>query len=161
MKFIGIFLIFFSFSLFGFSLGNKYLSMLKDMKRAEIFIKNIILFIKNENLTVEEIFENCISCGDKETKKFLSELRDSHDGNISFLAEKSGFSKNKTVNLLLEEVFYVLGKYSSEEQIKEFEFCRSKIKNLFEKEEKDFTDRAKLCRNLGILSGLFVSIMII
>lgn len=161
MKLFGICFILFSFSAIGFFFGNGYISMLKDMKRAELLVKNIILFLKNENMTVSEIFENCINFGDRETKLFLSELQKNRCSDISFLAEKSGFSKNKTVNFLLEEIFFVLGKYSTEEQIRELEFCRSKIINLFEKEESDFKAKAKLFKSMGILSGIFISILII
>ncbi len=161
MKFIGICFIVFSFSSIGYLSGNRYISMLKDIKRIENFIKNIILFLKNENMTVNEIFKNCAVFGDEKTKDFLVEIQKNESVNISNISEQTGFCKNKTANLFLQEVFLVLGKYSSEEQIKEFEFCRSKIKNLYEKEEADYISKAKLCRNLGFLSGIFVSIIII
>ena len=58
MKLIGIILIFLSVSFVGYEIGNKYISELKGIKRAEILLKNIILCLENENMTLKEIGES-------------------------------------------------------------------------------------------------------
>lgn len=161
MKTAGLFFIIFSFSATGFYLSSRYLSILEDIKRAEIFIKNIILFLKNENMTVDEIFKNCIEFGDSKTKNFLNEVKKNNFKNIAYLSEKNNFSKNRTVNLILEEIFLILGKYPAEEQIKEFEFSRLKLQDLLKKEEPDLVSKSKLCKNSGILLGFLISILFI
>ena len=161
MKTAGLFFIIFSFSATGFYLSSRCLSILEDIKRAEIFIKNIILFLKNENMTVDEIFKNCIEFGDSKTKNFLNEVKKNNFKNIAYLSEKNNFSKNRTVNLILEEIFLILGKYPAEEQIKEFEFSRLKLQDLLKKEEPDLVSKSKLCKNSGILLGFLISILFI
>ena len=57
MKILGILFLFFSISFMGFYIAEKYLSEIRDLKRTEFLIKNILLGLESENMTVYEIFE--------------------------------------------------------------------------------------------------------
>ncbi|MBE6899218.1 MAG: hypothetical protein E7479_00920 [Ruminococcaceae bacterium] len=159
MKFFGIVLIFISVSLIGFEIGNKYLSELGGIKRAEIFLKNIILCLESENLTLTEIFENCKKSGDKKTEDFIFLLFKNGMSDIEQNAAESGFCTNKSALSVLQETFFVLGKYSSENQIREISFCRNRLNDLYAQNEVLLKSKSKLIRISGILAGAFISIL--
>ena len=74
MKIIGIVLLFSSITFFGFYISEKYISITKDIKRADFLIRNILLGLESENMTVCEIFEFAKNSGDKKTRIFLDSL---------------------------------------------------------------------------------------
>ena len=160
MKLIGIALIFSSATAVGFFISDKYLSMLKGIKRADILLKNIILGLQNERQTLSQIFENASACGDEKTKQFIAIIKIRDLENIGKSASECGFCSNSTANSILSEAFFVLGKYSAEEQIKELSFCRSKLQALFEKSEETLYMKAKLSRYSGVLAGAFFAIIL-
>ncbi len=159
MKLIGIILIFLSVSFVGFEIGSKYISELKGIKRAEILLKNIILCIESENMTLKEIFENDIVLYDKNTEEFIFELNRYERKKVAQKAIESGFCNNKSAVLVLEEAFSVLGKFSSEDQIREIGFCRNRLNDIYKQNEPIIKSRIKLARISGILAGSFISIL--
>ena len=72
MKILGIIFLFLSVSFFGFYIAEKYISEIKDLKRVDLFIKNILFGLESENMTVNEIFEFTKNYGDKKSFVFLS-----------------------------------------------------------------------------------------
>ena len=64
MKLFGLLLLFSSAMLSGFWISSGFLSDLKDISRIENFIKNIILCLKKENMTLIKIFETCSDISD-------------------------------------------------------------------------------------------------
>lgn len=161
MKLLGITMIFVAASATGFFAGERYLSVLKEIKRAESLIGSIILGLQSERMTLSEIFENAVFSGDEKTKLFTESLSFQSLDDASKIAEKCGFCKDKATNLILGEAFSVLGKYSAGEQINELEFCRNKLRALYEKSEEPFSMKAKLSRYSGILAGTFFVIILL
>ncbi|MBQ3531800.1 MAG: hypothetical protein IJA05_07780 [Oscillospiraceae bacterium] len=161
MKILGIILLFFSVSSFGFLVSENYVSLLKDVKRVDSFIKNILLGIESENMTINEIFDFTENSCDDKTKNFLSSVIPENFKNISEVAYITNFCKDRTVNSILEEVFFVLGKYSAAEQIREINFCRNKINTYYQKIEAPFLQKIKLLRYSGVLAGMFAAIIFI
>ena len=161
MKALGIVILFTAFSFFGFIKAQNCISALEDIKRAEFLLKNIVFCLKKENMTVNKIFENCILECDEKTKIFLKSVSFENFQNIGALAAESGFCSFPEVNFVLYEAFSVLGKYSAEHQISEIEFCRKRIGNIYEKNEKSFLSKAKLFRYFGVLAGLFFAVLLI
>ncbi|MBQ3501723.1 MAG: stage III sporulation protein AB [Oscillospiraceae bacterium] len=160
MKIAGLLFLFCSVSALGFEIGSRYISMLKDAKRAELFIKNIILCLENENMTLGEIFENCGKTCDEKTGKFIFSLSERNTKDIGKTALECGFCRNIDVIPALEEAFFVLGKYSAAEQIRELTFCRSRISNIILEHEKPLLLKAKLSGYSGVLAGAFLSILL-
>lgn len=161
MKTLGLLLLFGSTSFSGFLIANNFVSYLKDIKRIEDFIKNIILCLKKENMTLMKIFETCSNLSDSKTKDFIKTISPKDFDKIHFMAKESGFCKNKSALLILQEAFSVLGKYSLSEQISELEFCRKKANELYSKSEKDLLSKAKIFKSSGILAGTFLVIIFI
>lgn len=161
MKTLGMIFLFLSISFFGFYIAEKYISVIKDLKRVELFIKNVLLCLESENMTVDEIFEFIKKSGDKNTNNFLDSISRKDFSQISKKSTDTNFCKNKTANSILEEIFSVLGKYSAKEQIKEISFCRNKIHAYYEKNERSFFEKAKLSRYSGILAAIFSVILFI
>lgn len=161
MKFFGLILVFLSATFLGLLFANKYISCLKDMKRVEFLLKNIILCLNKENTAVVEILKNCAKISDKETEKFLSSVSPEEFDMIAKVSDSNGFCSDKITNMILQEAFSVLGKYDASEQIKELEFCRKKVSELYEKNENALISKAKLSRCFGILLGAFLVIVMI
>ena len=161
MKLCGILFLFISISSLGFFISEKYISKLKDIQRVDLFIKNVLLGLENENMTINEIFEFIEKSCDDKTKNFLYSSSPENFKKISEIAYTSDFCKDKTVILILDEVFYVLGKYSAAEQIKEINFCRNKVISYSQKKENSFLEKAKLSRCSGVLAGILAAIMFI
>ena len=159
MKLIGIILIFLSVSFVGYEIGNKYISELKGIKRAEILLKNIILCLENENMTLKEIFENELVLFDKKTEEFICELNRHERKNVAQNAIESGFCNNKSAALVLGEAFSVLGRYSSDDQIREISFCRNRLNDILKQNEPIIKSKIKLARISGILAGSLISIL--
>ncbi len=161
MKYLGLVFLFLSTASMGFFVSNHYICRLKEIRRSEILLKNIILCLKKENTTVPLIFKNCSDICDNETAKFLSEILPDNFSNINALAVKNGFCSNKITNIILQEAFSVLGRYPTNEQITEIEFCRKKMNEFYSKNEEKFISQAKLSRSFGILLGAFFVIILI
>lgn len=161
MKCLGLAFIFISIVSLGFFTANHYIYRLKEIKRVEFLLKNIILCLKKENTTIPMMFKNCSDICDSETSKFLSEILPNKFNNIGALAYENGFCSNKITNLILQEAFSVLGRYPTNEQITEIEFCRKKINELYLKNEEKYISQAKLSRYFGILLGAFFIIILI
>lgn len=161
MKIIGMVFVFVSISYSGFHISEIYLSVLKDIKRADTLLKNMILGIESENMTLKEIFDLCIKNGDEKTKSFLEKIVPGNYEHASETASSTEFCRNKDVCNILDEVFLILGKYSAMEQIREIEICRNKIKAYYDKNEDKFREKAKLSKYSGILAGFFAVILFI
>ena len=161
MKILGSLLLFCSAMFSGFWISNSFLSDLKDISRVENFIKNIILCLKKENMTLIKIFETCSELSDSKTKNFIESISPKDFNKIYIPAKESGFCKNKSAVLILQEAFSVLGKYSLSEQICELEFCRKKTNELYSKSENDLLSKAKISKYSGILAGTFLVIILI
>lgn len=150
MKFFGMIFIFSAFVMTGFYAGEKNTSALKDMESAHCFIKNILICLKNEHMTISKIFDFASNYGDDRTKNFIKQYK---------IDKSKNFCSSKEVNDIINEVFFVLGKYSIDDQLREIEFCREKLKNLYDSNIKKQTEKAKLCRRFGILFG-FLSVIL-
>ena len=161
MKLFGLLLLFSSAMFSGFWISGNFISDLKDISRVENFIKNIILCLKKENMTLIKIFETCSNLSDSKTKDFIKSISPKDFEKIYVPAKESGFCKNKAANLILQEAFDVLGKYSLSEQICELQFCRKKANELYSKSENDLLSKAKISKYSGILAGTFLVIILI
>lgn len=158
MKIIGAILILSASLYSGFIMADRFINKLKSMKRAENLLKNVILALRKENMTVSEIF-GYASFYDGNTGVFLEEIIRNRFSDIGKTAKECGFCSDVSVNRIIAEAFSVLGKFSAEEQIKEIEFCRERINGIIEKKEEQLTAKANLCRKAGIISGVFFLII--
>lgn len=159
MKVLGILMVFLSFTFAGFCISENYISKLKDIKRIDYLLKNIVLRIKNDSMTINEIFEEISKSSDEKTKKFISVINPESFDNLVADSENSLFCRNKSANIILKEAFSVLGRYSASEQEKEIELCRNRLRNLYEKSEENILSKAKLSKTSGILFGVFAAII--
>ena len=154
MRVLGIAFLFGASIFTGFYIAENRLSILKDYIRIENLLKNIILGIQSENLSITEIFKNIKKHCDNKTACFIE--------NIDFKNFTDfELSDDKNANEILKDAFSVLGKYSAKEQIKELEFCRIRINELYLKNEKDIFLKAKLSKYSGVFCGMFFVIILI
>lgn len=161
MKIAGIILIIISFSYIGYVLGEKQLSVLKEIERTDKILKNIILGLKDKKKTVFEIFDEIKAFSDKETIDFLNSIYKNNGTSIEQKAKETGFCYSSSITSVLEDIFSVLGKYTSDEQISELEFCREKLKNKYSEIKGPAFEKAKLYKYSGILSGIFTAVLFI
>ncbi len=161
MKLVGLVAVLIAAGAAGFYAGDKYLSVLKGIKRTDRLISQIILGLQSEHQTLGEIFENASENGDLSTKNFLQNISVSNLAEGAKIAKKCDFCRDKTAIAILSEAFGILGKYSAEQQIEELNFCRNKLRALYENSEEQILAKAKLSRCFGILAGAFIFIMLI
>lgn len=165
MKIIGIVFIFCSLSAAGIAVGENYISVLRSIKRAEIFLNTLLIGLENGRLSVMEMLKNASFSYDEETKAFADMLEanfKSEGGNIkreSIL--KSDFCKDKIASLSLLEAVDILGKCSAEEQIEKIKFCRENIRKRYDAAFILYNQKAKLSRSSGMLAGLLAAVILI
>lgn len=161
LKALGIILVFLAFVFTGLFFSYKQLLVLKSLKRAELFLYNIILCLQNGHMTVEKILETAGENGDEISKNFVKNISLNKLSEAPKAAKICGFSVITTVYEILEEVFFVLGRYSAEEQIKEITFCREKLQNFYSKNEENIKNKAKLFAYCGFFGGIAAAIIMI
>ena len=161
MKIIGIMMIALACSTSGFVISQKYIEVLKGVQRAEDFIKNIIICIRNERMSIPDIFNYLFSFSDDYTKRFIDILVEFDFKNIDKKAFESGFCNDKTACKILREVFLILGRLSAEEQIKELEFARNKLTVYREKIYDELINKAKFSKKIGVISGVFIAVIML
>ena len=148
-------------SISGCMISQKYIEMLKGIWRTENLIKNIIICIQNERMSVPDIFDYLYSFSDDNTKKLIGILSEFDFNNIDKKALESGFCYDKTSCGILKEAFLILGRLSAEEQIKELEFARSKLSVYREKISDELINKAKFSKKIGVISGVFIAVIML
>ncbi len=161
MKLIGIIMAAFSCSCAGFLAAQKYNTVLKGIIRTEKFIKNIILCLQNERMSIPDMLDYISSFSDEKTRLFICNLYGFDFTDIDKMAFECGFSEDETANLMLKEAFFVLGKFSAEEQINELVLCRNKLVNYIEKVSGILENKAKFAKRIGFICGIFIVVILI
>ncbi|MBR3610687.1 MAG: stage III sporulation protein AB [Oscillospiraceae bacterium] len=161
MKLIGIVMIISACSFLGFIAAQKYDGMLKDIKRSEMLIRNIIFCLKNEHMSIRDIFDYICESADEKTKNFLEALSPGYFENIGETALNCGFCKNSEALAVLSGAFAVLGKYSAKDQIRELEHCREKLILIYENNCENLKNKAKFSRKAGMITGLFAAVILL
>lgn len=161
MKALGLVLVFISFFSVGLFFSKRQIFVLKSIKRAEDFLNSILLNLKNEHLTVYELIEKIRRDSDFETKKHLESVTPENLLNFGKSAYSCGFIKNKTAASVFYEAISVLGKYGIDEQTDEIEFCRNKLRSLYEKSEENYKSKARLYAYFGFFGGILAAIFLI
>lgn len=161
MKAVGIIFIITSFSAFGFYKSQKQLSVLKGIERAEKFLKNVLICLNTEHMTVKEIIENIAKTSDDKTKRFVLCLNDHDLTNSMKTSDLCDFCPSKEAVYIISEAFSVLGKYSLDEQTHEIENCIEKLKNIYRNKEDETKKKAEFSKISGILCGFFAAVLLI
>lgn len=159
MKTAGLFLLFLSVCSAGFLISNDYILILKEARRTEELLKNFLIGIRSENISLSEIFEKISDSCDSKTKEFIKNLNYKDFQKIDSYILKSGFCKNRTIINILSKAFSILGRYSASEQISEIESCIALVQAFYEKNEDEILSKSKLFKSFGILMGLLAVIL--
>lgn len=161
MKYIGLFIIFCSVSFFGLYRAQKEKNVLKSITAMESIISKMILCIKNEHATIDDIFSYVKCNSDLSTKNLIDNLSPEKLSNARDIAKECCFSNDETVLSIIFDVFGILGRYSADEQIKEMEFAREKLINYHNSIESDIKIKAKLILKSSLLCGILAVILLI
>ena len=161
MKYIGLFIIFCSVSFFGLYRAQKEKNVLKSIKSTESIISTIILCIKNEHATIDDIFSYIKHNSNSSTGIFIDNLTPEKLSNAKEIAKECNFSDDETVLSIISDVFGILGRYSADEQIKELEIAREKLKTYYNSVESDIKTKASLFAKSSLLCGILAVILLI
>lgn len=164
MKIVGILFILVASCGMGWEFGQQHLSELKKIKNADAVLTTILTGLENGRQTVHEIFYQIESSADDEQAKIFEQVEKSFKSGKTFFhtdGERILFGKDPTVLENIRCTFSVLGKYSAEEQIAKIQFCRENIRNRYRILDEPFRQKAKLFQSLGVLGGLFLSVILL
>lgn len=161
MKYVGLFIIFCSVSFIGLYRAQNENNVLKSITAMESIISKMILCIKNEHATIDDIFSYVKCNSDLSTKNLIDNLSPEKLSNARDIAKECCFSNDETVLSIISDVFGILGRYRADEQIKEMEFAREKLRNYYNSIESDIKIKAKLMLKSSLLCGILAVILLI
>lgn len=170
LKITGIILIIIAGALFGYSLCDDYLERiycLESIKRALFILRGEI---KHNNSSIYEALENIevsnnnvmnfISGVIKEYKYKKSSLWEAWEKGITDCFEKSPGLKKEEIKII-QEFGRNLGITDRETQLKNIDECVKEMEESITDLKNDKKEKCKLYKTLGVLSGLFISIVLL
>ncbi len=171
IKFMGGLLIVLSTTLMGFYYGKKYSSRLNNLIYMEQCIKILETEIVYGAVPLPEALVNVYNKGNKKVSFVFKEIKDHLLANrggdvldsfsyvINSLKEKLNFKK-EDIEMLIS-LGRVLGSSDREDQEKNFKFVLSQIAILEGEAKMERDKNEKMFKNLGILTGLTIVIILI
>ncbi len=166
IKYIFLALIFLITSFLGLAIANKYKSRVKDLKEVRNILNILETKIKYTYRPLPDIF-------DEISKSFRSNIgsifKIAKDKMQEFSAgeawiyaiENSNTSMNKEDLNQLKNLEKLLGKTNVEGQISEIELMKKTVDTQIEKAEEEQKKNEKLYKNLGIIIGLAIVIILV
>lgn len=144
-----------------------------DLKNRVIILKQILsmtekiqTYIKYERRSTKNILKALKEDENLQNLEFLKDLKIS-DNNIKmqFKTTVLDFAKTKRLkredeNIILS-VGDILGSYDVNTQLNQFESLKINIKNTLQNAIKTYEENGKLYRSIGLLSGIFVAILLV
>ena len=151
-------------------IGNYFSSALKirllNLKKVNYLIDEIIILIRFKAATVYEITEHLTDNDKFSSFSFLRKI--SAEKNNSFQQNWcTALKANPPCSLkasdieILENIGRKLGTSDTEGQISMLNLQRIELETLISAVETDCEQKSKLYRSLGVLSGAFISVMLI
>lgn len=170
LKITGMIILITSGTLLGFSLCNDYMERilcLEAIKKALIILKGEI---KHNNSSICEALDN-IKVNNNQVMSFLQKVVMKYRNKKFSLWEAWNESVlesfNKTIKLSKEEIDIIrdfgrnLGITDRETQMKNIDECISEMNRCLMELKNEKKEKCKLYKVLGVLSGLFISIMLL
>lgn len=163
MKVIGVIFIFFVFTFLGFYKSYLYFLNLSEIECCRKFLDLILFYLESNCLSVTEIFNNIKKSGNKEQKDFTEKIKDRlYNGkNVSVDDIKKTLCKDNVSSEILSEVLMYLGRCSLTEQIQKIKTGIKNIDRRYNEMLSECKQKAKLAASMGIISGLFVIVIMI
>lgn len=170
LKIIGIIVLIITGILLGYSLCNDYIERiycLEAIKKALIILRGEI---KHNNSSICEALEN-IEVGNKNVMNFIRKviqeykykkisLWEAWEKSITdYLKKESGLNKEEIT--IIKDFGRNLGITDRETQLKNIDECVNEMEVSISGLKKEKKEKCKLYKTLGVLSGLFISIMLL
>lgn len=144
-----------------------------DLKNRVIILKQILsmtekiqTYIKYERRSTKNILKALKEDENLQNLEFLKDLKIS-DNNIKMQFKTTVLDFTKTKGLKKEDeniilsVGDILGSYDVNTQLNQFESLKINIKNTLQNAIKTYEENGKLYRSIGLLSGIFVAILLV
>lgn len=144
-----------------------------DLKNRVIILKQILsmtekiqTYIKYERRSTKNILKALKEDENLQNLEFLKDLKIS-DNNIKMQFKTTVLDFTKTKRLKREDeniilsVGDILGSYDVNTQLNQFESLKINIKNTLQNAIKTYEENGKLYRSIGLLSGIFVAILLV
>lgn len=164
IKLTGIIAIFTACTIIGLYFSKQLKRRVEIFSQTRLMIDKIATLIKFRSYTVYELCDEILGDGMLYEMSFVSFQRD-EDKSFSSLWEDSVMKWNVPIKKE-ERDFYInlgnsLGTTDTEGQISSLSVFDKEAEKMICTAEKDFNEKGKLCRTLGVLCGAFVSILLI
>lgn len=171
MKILGSILIVLSSSLIGYYLGNKYSARLENLMHLEQCIKILETEIVYGAVPLPEALTNVYLKGNKKVSYIFEEIKinllSNRDGDLykSFEMVKSQLLEDFSLEEEDVELFLSLGRLLGNsdraDQEKNFKLILNHIKILKEEAKLERDKNEKMYKNLGILAGIAIVIILL
>ena len=164
LKLTGVIAIFTACTVIGLYFSKQLKRRVEIFRQTRLMIDKIATLIKFRSYTVYELCDEILRDGMLSEMSFVSFQRD-EDKSFSALWEDSVLKWNVPIKKE-ERDFYInlgnsLGTTDTEGQISSLSVFYKEAEKMLCTAEKDFNEKGKLCRALGVLCGAFVSILLI
>lgn len=169
LKIIGIIVLIITGALLGYSLCDDYIeriNCLESVKKALLILRGEI---KHNNSSICEALEN-IEVSNKTVMSFIKRVIKEYKykkislweawemGITGYLEKESGLNKEEIK--IINDFGKNLGITDRETQLKNIDECVNEMKELISGLKKEKKEKCKLYKTLGVLSGLFISIIL-
>ena len=166
IKCIVLLLTFFVTTFLGLALANRYKSRVKDLKDIRNILNILGTKIEYTYEPLPQIFSeisNEFSGGIAEIFRISKEKMEEMPAGEAwrFGIEHSNTSMNEEDINILKKLENLLGKTNAEGQLSEIELMKNFIETQIKKAEKEQSKNEKLYKNLGVIVGLAIVIILI
>ncbi len=165
MKLIGIIAVMLSCTLVGMFFSDKLKARVRELTNINYMFEQISVLIRYKALTVYEIIDALKENEICKTLSFLTNFR--HLEDKSFELEWIDCINSSESELRLEDKRVlksfgnVFGTSDIDGQLADIEVFRQNFSELTNKAKEDYDKKSKLYKSLGVISGAFISIMLI
>ena len=165
IKYIGLVIVFVISTVLGITISNKYKERTKDLKTIRNILNILETKIKYTYEPLPSIFNDISNEYPEKVGEIFKiskeKMKDFSAGEAWHLAiENSNTSMNKEDLSALKNLEKLLGKTNVEGQLSEIELMKNVIDTQIKKSEEEQSKNEKLYKNLGIIVGLAIVIIL-
>lgn len=166
LKYIDLVLIFCTTTIIGVILSNKYKKRVEELKEIKIALNVLETKMKYTYEPIAEIFKEISAGGNNNISNIFKNAvsnMDHHSAGDAWInaLDNTNTNLNKEDITVLKKLNKLLGKTNLEGQVSEIQLTTKFLDTQIEKAEKEREKNQKLYKNLGIIAGLTIIIILI
>lgn len=166
LKLIGMIMIIMTTSLIGTNFSGALTQRVKRLKNIEIMFDTMATLIKFKAATTGEILSELAKDATFDDLIFIHNARSSYEDSNPFpQAWKDGVDSDISLKddekQLLFSAGRSLGTSDCDGQLSMLEIYRHNIAGMYERAKEESVNKGRLYRSLGVLTGVFISVMLV